>query len=151
MQSMTHDGIKKTDSIPLVVDDLLVERVKNNSFLLPKRAELRHVILSEGLSNEEMAVKISQNRKSKFARKIGKNTVFAKPKGYRLCSVFQDGNLKVLIISVNPVNTYQCNYEKQSKTWSSIFLGTFYVSFESFEDNIAHFPSILYKKVVWPS
>ena len=132
-----------------IVEKLFIKRIEKQNFRLPIKAVRRHCPSLQ--MDEEKASENSGKRGEHFARTVQRNTVFARPKVFHLCSTLTD---EKLIVSSRPVKTYLSVYSSNSKTWSSSFEGNYFAVFQykqnSSNKDVAHFSKILYKQVVWP-
>jgi hypothetical protein len=132
---------------------LLYHKIKKKSKIIneTKPNQIKFVLLSfEGRSARrnhiyegrdqltvDLAIQISERRNQNR-----KNTVFQKPKGYRLC-LGSDPNHNELIISKSRVKTIVCTYDGSS--WKGQEIGKYFAIFV--KDLGHHFPGYLYLNI----
>ena len=124
-------------------EQLVVTKVLKKDFQIPERTRDRHIYNGPSCTfKTEKALEISERRTGQ----VWENTVFGNPHEFWACETNME-NKGNLIISRDPVKTYQCTCSKDQ--WTAVNMGKFHAVFEM----NGHFPGLpyLFEKIIFPS
>ncbi len=132
----------KNKYIYFQTEPLYVDQVLQTGITLPQETEKKHIYEGRGILTKQEAINLSAERGSN----ISLNTVFEKPKHFKVCKTDDILNPN-LTISSHPVQAFQC-VRSNSGTWEAHDLGKVYAIFAM---EGSHFPGYLYPDVKWPN
>ena len=162
-----HDVEKSLPNIPKEFDEPFINQidlkviddktlyVKSLDRIIPTPQKLytKHVV--RGKITDKSALKLSELRGLDFAKKCNTNSVFEDPTEFCLCSVDEpkvklNSKTKCVYVAVNPVQTYQCFINNETKWCRAKKLGLKYPIFEHPVNNF-HFlrKSLKYNNVIF--
>ena len=136
-----HDIEEADENVNTLIDFKIVHDITlhvkslNRSIPTPKKIYPKHVIKGYVNVNRQNALKLSEQRGIKFAKKCRRNTVFEDPIQFYLCYVDDlsklDSKSNFVYVPHTPVQTFQCFNDKTSLKWFKVnSLGLKYPIFE---------------------
>jgi hypothetical protein len=137
-----EDRQHKNKYIYFHTEPLYIDQVLQTGVTLPQETRIKHIYEGRGILTKKEAINLSAERGSN----ISLNTVFDKPKHFKVCKT-DDILYPNLTISSHPVQAFQCVRSNNVK-WEAHDLGKVYAIFAI---DGSHFPGYLYKSIKWPS
>jgi hypothetical protein len=137
-----EDKQPKNKYINFRTGPLYVDQVLQTGITLPQETRLKHIYEGKRNFTKKGATTLSAERGSN----INLNTVFEKPKHFKVCRT-DDILYPNLTISSHTVQAFQC-VRSNSGTWEAHDLGKVYAIFAM---DGSHFPGYLYPDVEWPN
>ena len=149
----TEEKEVKSDDEKKITIRKLIGRNKNDvlSLEILYAIETPDILFNKHVVNGDItakrAIDLSVSRGEDFAKEHKRNTVLENPQYFDCCVLQNSEQLGTryhrAFIARNPVRTYQCDYDLNSKTWKSKDLGWKYPAIEK-HSNAYHF---LYKSL----